>query len=151
MTTRRSTLAITSSQARPPSEVHEQGTVPFSLSDCGVVVAHMTRWTQTETELDKGEVVLSVNGERCRGADDARRMLRDTRMRLVLLCLARPCFCSAASRLSAPPGTATSTTMSTKDQFNGKGTDGRPIKVIDHVYIGDRNAAKAKGRQVAPP
>jgi len=52
--------------------------VPFSLGDCGVVVAHMTRWTQTETELEKGEVVLSVNGERCRGADDARRMLRDT-------------------------------------------------------------------------
>ena len=52
--------------------------VPFSLSECGVVVAHMTRWTQTETKLEKGEVVLSVNGERCHGADDARRMLRDT-------------------------------------------------------------------------
>jgi hypothetical protein len=25
-----------------------------------------------------------------------------------------------------------------------QGTDGRPVKVIDHVYIGDRNAAKVR-------
>ena len=25
------------------------------------------------------------------------------------------------------------------------GTDGRPVRIVDHVFIGDRNAAKARG------
>ena len=52
--------------------------VPFSLSDGKVAVKHMTKWAKSKTELKEGAVVLSVNGERCHGADDARRMLRDT-------------------------------------------------------------------------
>ena len=52
--------------------------VPFSLSDDGVAVKHMTKWAKSKTELKEGAMVLSVNGERCHGADDARRMLRDT-------------------------------------------------------------------------
>ena len=38
----------------------------------------LTKWAKSKTELKEGAMALSVNGERCHGADDARRMLRDT-------------------------------------------------------------------------
>ena len=48
------------------------------MSNYGCTVTGMTQWYHTETQLEEGDVVLFVNKERCEGADDARRMLRDT-------------------------------------------------------------------------
>ena len=52
--------------------------VPFDLSEYGCAVVGMSESTKSKTGLVEGAVVLSVNGEQCRGVEDARRMLRDT-------------------------------------------------------------------------